>query len=36
MNFGGSIYCTEDKKGGLKCSVSKGHSDFEKEEVMLC
>ena len=34
--MGGSIYYTEDKKGGLKRNVSKGDLDFEKQEIMSC
>ena len=36
LHLGGSIYYTEDKKGGLKRNMSKGDVDFEKEDVMLC
>ena len=36
LHLGGSIYYTENKKGGLKRNVSKGALDFDKEDVMSC
>ena len=36
LHPGGTIYYTEDEKGGLKRTVSKGDLDFDKEDVMSC